>query len=82
MVFIKISNFHFYFITFNSYIGYYCSINIKRRSEHSGLCPDTSSLVLFLVILSCGGMIFMKKFQIFFLLYYLIFYRLLLLHKH
>ena len=24
---------------------YYCSINIKRRSEHSGLRPDTSSLV-------------------------------------
>ena len=26
---------------------YYCSINLKRQSEHSGLCPDTSSLVLF-----------------------------------
>ena len=28
--------------------GYYCSINLKRQSEHySGLRPDTSSLVLF-----------------------------------
>ena len=25
----------------------YCSINLKRQSEHSGLRPDTSSLVLF-----------------------------------
>ena len=24
---------------------YYCSINVKRQSELSGLCPDTSSLV-------------------------------------
>ena len=24
---------------------YYCSINLKRQSEHSGLRPDTSSLV-------------------------------------
>ena len=24
---------------------YYCSINLKRQSEHSGLCLDTSSLV-------------------------------------
>ena len=27
----------FNFITFNFFIGYYCSINIKRQSEHSGL---------------------------------------------
>ena len=26
---------------------YYCSINPKRQSEHSGLLPDTSSLVSF-----------------------------------
>ena len=73
MIFIKKFKFSIYFITFNFFIGYNCSINIKRQSEHSGLCPDTSSLVLFLVILSCGGMIFMKKFQIFILLNYLIF---------
>ena len=24
---------------------YYCSIELKRRSEPSGLCPDTSSFV-------------------------------------
>ena len=24
---------------------YYCSINLKRQWEHSGFCPDTSSLV-------------------------------------
>ena len=73
MVFIKNFKFSIYFVTFNFFIGYYCSINIKRQSEHSELRPDTSSLVLFVVILSCGGMIFMKKFQIFILLYYLIF---------
>ena len=26
---------------------YYCSINLQRQSEHSGLRPDTSSLVYF-----------------------------------
>ena len=48
MIFKTISNFRkknfilFYYIFF---IGYYCSLNIKRQSEHSGLCPDTSTLV-------------------------------------
>ena len=27
---------------------FYCSIDLKRQSEHSGLRPDTSSLVQFL----------------------------------
>ena len=36
----------FNFIAFNFFIGYYCSINIKRQSEHSGLRLDTSSLVI------------------------------------
>ena len=45
----KISNFRrkkipFYFITFN-FLGYYSSLNLKSQSEHSGLGPDTSSLV-------------------------------------
>ena len=34
-------NFHLIFLCF-----YCCSINLKRQSEHSGLRPDTSSLVL------------------------------------
>ena len=38
--------FSFYFITF-SFFCYYCTINLKRQSEHSGLRPDTSSLVFF-----------------------------------
>ena len=33
----------FYFLEFLK--CYYCSINLKRQSEHSGLRPDTSSLV-------------------------------------
>ena len=36
-------SFNFIFNTF--FKSYYCSINLKRQSEHSGLCPDTSSLV-------------------------------------
>ena len=28
------------------FLGYYCSINLKRQPEHSGLRPDTSSLVV------------------------------------
>ena len=36
--------FSFYFITL-TFLCYYCSINLKRQSEHSGLRPDTSSLV-------------------------------------
>ena len=39
--------FSFYFISFNFLCFYCCSINLKRQSEHSGLRPDTSSLVLF-----------------------------------
>ena len=39
--------FSFYFITFN-FFCYYCSIKLKRQSEHSGLCPDTSRAVLFI----------------------------------
>ena len=35
----------FYFISLNFLCYYYCSINVKRQSEHSGLRPDTSSLV-------------------------------------
>ena len=50
MIFIKISNFRkknysFSFIHLIFYC-YYCSINPKRPSEHSGFRPDTSSLVL------------------------------------
>ena len=37
----------FYFISFNFFMYYCCSINLKKHSEHSGLRPDTSSLVLF-----------------------------------
>ena len=33
----------FYFVYF--FKCYYCSINQKRQSEHSGFRPDTSSLV-------------------------------------
>ena len=38
----------FFFILFNYFLFfkcYYSSVNLKRQSEHSGLCPDTSSLV-------------------------------------
>ena len=34
----------FCFITF-IFFCYYCSINLIRQSEHSGLRPDTSNLV-------------------------------------
>ena len=34
---------------------YYCSIDLKRQSEHSGLRPDTSSLVLFIAKFSKNG---------------------------
>ena len=47
----KISNFRekkFHFILFHLiFLCYYCSINLKRQSEHSGLRPDTSSIVTF-----------------------------------
>ena len=35
----------FQFITFN-FLCYCCSTNLERHLEHSGLCPDTSSLVV------------------------------------
>ena len=57
MIFIqKFSNFRkkfvFLFVLFNFYfflccLCFYCSINVKRQSELSGLRPDTSSLVFF-----------------------------------
>ena len=34
-------------ISFNFFKCYYCSINLRRQSEHSGICPDTISLVFF-----------------------------------
>ena len=37
----------FYFLML---LFYYCSINFKRQSEHSGLHPDTSSLVYVCVV--------------------------------
>ena len=41
-------NFFFDFVIFHwIFKCYYCSINFKRQSEHSGLRPDTSSLVHF-----------------------------------
>ena len=51
MIFIKkkiqiLENFFFHFILLNLiFLGYYCSINLKKPSEHSGLCPDTSSFI-------------------------------------
>ena len=51
MIFIeKFSNFRktFHFVLFHLIFPcYYCSINVKRQSELSGLSPDTSSLVQF-----------------------------------
>ena len=51
---ISLKKFHFKkknsFVLFNLIflnVIYYCSINLKRQSEHSGLCTDTSSLVAF-----------------------------------
>ena len=36
----------FYFVLLHFIFKcYYCSINLKRQSEHSEFCPDTSSLV-------------------------------------
>ena len=40
---------------------YYCSINFKRQSEHSGLRPDTSSLVSFCILHSVWGIVFKGK---------------------
>ena len=51
MIFIKkfqiLEIFFFYFILFDLiFLCYYCcSINLKSQSEHSGLGPNTSSLV-------------------------------------
>ena len=36
-----------FYLIFLSCLCYYCSINVKRQSELSGLRPDTSSLVYF-----------------------------------
>ena len=51
MIFIKSFNFQKKKFHFNSlhliFPCYYCSINLKRQSQHSGLRPDTSSLVDF-----------------------------------
>ena len=39
--------FHFsFFFLHITFSRYYCFIDLKRQSEHSGFCPDTSSLVL------------------------------------
>ena len=44
----KFKNFFFHFILLHlNFLCYCCSINLKSQSEHSGLCPDTSSLVVF-----------------------------------
>ena len=41
-------NFHFfYYSKIFTFPCYYCSIDFKRQSEHSGFCPDTSILVYF-----------------------------------
>ena len=42
---------------------YYCTINVKRQSKLSGLCPDTSSLVVLtfdtkLTEYLCSGWVF------------------------
>ena len=37
----------FFYLLHLIFIGYYCSINLKKQSEHSGLRRDTSSLVYF-----------------------------------
>ena len=55
IIFIKISNFrkkNFHFILFHFiFLCYYCcSINLKKHSEHSGLRPDTSSVVSFYIL--------------------------------
>ena len=43
----------FHFVLFNLiFFCYYCSINLIRQSEHSGLFPDTSSLVFSITQLS------------------------------
>ena len=50
MIFIKnfkLKKNSLYFISFIFLMYYCCSINLKRQSEHSGLRPDTSSLVWF-----------------------------------
>ena len=38
----------FNFITF-IFSCYFCSIDLKKQSKHSGLCPDTSSLVCYII---------------------------------
>ena len=52
----------FHFISINFFVCYNCSINLKRQSEHSGLCLDTSSLFsTFVTIVSeclCSGWVF------------------------
>ena len=61
MIFIeKFSIFRKKFFIFISFfilccLCYYCSINVKRQSELSGFCPDTSSLVLLKIIYSLDG---------------------------
>ena len=49
--------FSFCFISIIFFKCYDCSINLKRQSEHSGLRPDTSSLVSFPELFN-GGAIF------------------------
>ena len=76
MIFKKNSNFgkkNFHFILLHFiFIGYYCSLNIKKQSEHSGLRPDTSSLVfptfdMKVTEYLCSGWVFFSsdKFRLF-----------------
>ena len=45
---LKLKKNSFYFSYIQFFFSYYCcSIDLKRQSEHSGLRPDTSSLVSF-----------------------------------
>ena len=46
----------FYSILFN-FLSYYCSIDLKRQSEQSGLHPDRSSLVVFEIQFKCPFLI-------------------------
>ena len=40
------TNFKFSNNNLNFILGYYCSMDLQRQSGHSGLCQDTSSLVV------------------------------------
>ena len=58
---LKIKKKSFFFVTCKFFSGSYCFMDLNRQSEHSGLRPDISSLVMFLCLVSAYLIVNLNK---------------------